>query len=200
MKGFSFFDSILVLKSIGDDDSSWLFSHVFDTAIALIQKIDFFLEALDFELTVAFFEFASLHAALEILELADLLVDGFDVSKHTTNPTNGHIRHLNRLGGLFDDVFHLLFGTDEEDLFALSDDTSDLWEILVESLNGLLEVDNMGAFALTVDIWSHLWVPTAGLVTKMCTSSKKLFDVCLYRHNNLSASLSYESCFVNLYY
>ena len=90
--------------------------------------------------------------------------------------------------------------TDEENLFALSDDTSDLWEILVESLNGLLEIDNMGAFALTVDIWSHLWVPTAGLVTKMCTSSKKLFDVCLYRHNNLSASLSYESCFVNLYY
>jgi hypothetical protein len=34
----------------------------------------------------------------------------------------------------------------------------------------------------------------------MCTSSKKLFDVCLYRHNNLSASLSSESCFVNLYY
>ena len=49
-EGISFFNSILILDGIGDEDSGGLFHHFLDAAVAFVEKIDFLLETLDFEL------------------------------------------------------------------------------------------------------------------------------------------------------
>ena len=60
-----------------------------------------------------------------------------------------------------------VFGADEEDVLAALGDGANEVVGFLELLNGLLQVDDVDAVALGVDVGSHFGVPAAGLVAEV---------------------------------
>ena len=118
------------------------------------------MEALNFELRIAGFEFTSLHAAFEVFNLLDLAVNGFDVSESTTDPTFGDVWHVDRFSGFFNDGFELLLGANEKNFLAVFSDFLGKSESFFEASYGLFKINNVSILALAMDVWGHFWVPT----------------------------------------
>ena len=68
--------------------------------------------------------------------------------------------HLDIGDALDDDILCLALGPDEADIFAASDDVLDELSSEKGTLDGFLDIDDVDAVALAVDVWTHLWVPS----------------------------------------
>lgn len=55
IEGVGFANGVFVLNGIDDNDGGWLFGHILDATVALVEEIDFFLKTLNFELGIAIF-------------------------------------------------------------------------------------------------------------------------------------------------
>ena len=76
---------------------------------------------------------------------------------------------------------HTLAVAELGNLFGRHDDIKD--QILhAVVFNRLFEVDNVRISALTVDVWRHLGVPTAGFVPKMSTAFEQSLHIDIYCH------------------
>ena len=71
-------------------------------------------------------------------EIANLAVDGLNVSQSTTNPACRHVRHLYRFRRILDDFFHLFFSTNKQNFLVSLSDFGNFRKNRVESLDGLL--------------------------------------------------------------
>ena len=158
------------------------------------------MKSLHFKLRVPLFEVTRRHALFEILQLLDLLRDSLRVGQHATNPSLRHVRLADFLGCLTDDVFGLLLGTNKQHFLATCGYLCQLWQRLVERFDRLRQVDDMRLLSLAMNIWRHLWVPTAGFVSKVNTGFQQSLDVYIYRHvtplSSLAALESRSSCVI----
>jgi hypothetical protein len=68
----------------------------------------------------------------------------------------------------------LTLGANEQNAAALCSYVTDAQQSLMQQRHGLAEVDNVDVGALTKDETLHLWVPTVGLVTKVCAHFEQL--------------------------
>ena len=92
---------------------------------------------------------------------------GLEVGHHAAQPTSVDIE-LTAAGGLLTDGFlGLLLGAHEQQGLAALRQGADEVIGLLQLADGLLQVHDIDAVALRVDIGSHLGVPTAGLVTEV---------------------------------
>ena len=67
-----------------------------------------------------------------------------------------------------------LLGADEKDGLAVLGELTDEVIGLFQLLDGLLQVDDVDAVALAVNVLGHLGVPAAGLVTEVDTGFQQL--------------------------
>src|SRR5207302_888105 len=88
---------------------------------------------------------------LDLAQFFDALADRVEVREHAAQPSLRDVEHLATLGFFFDDRAGLSLGADEEDGVALGDGLPD--EIVggLEPREGLLQVDNVNAVALSED-------------------------------------------------
>ena len=73
-----------------------------------------------------------------------------------------------------DRVLRLLLGADEKDGLAVGRQLADEVVSLFELLDGLLQVDDVDAVALGVDVGGHFGVPAAGLVAEVDAGFQQL--------------------------
>src|SRR6266540_2720284 len=89
---------------------------------------------------------------LELLQALEPPVDGGEVGEHATQPAVVHERHGDPLGLALDGFLGLLLGADEQHRAALGDRVPQERERGLDRLHGLLEVDDVDAVALAVDV------------------------------------------------
>src|SRR3546814_11851111 len=91
----------------------------------------------------------------------DPLADGLEVREHAAQPALVDVRHADLLGVGLDRILGLLLRADEQDRSPVGDEVADVGVGGLDAAEGLLEVDDVDAAALTEDEPLHLRVPTA---------------------------------------
>ena len=107
------------------------------------------------------------HHLVDGVHLLDGLADRGEVGEHATGPALGHIRHVDFLCALGDDVLRLLLGGDEEDLAAGVGELLHDIGSLVYLDDSLVQVDDMDPVFLHEDVRSHLGIPFPLQVTEV---------------------------------
>ncbi len=107
------------------------------------------------------------HELVDVGHLLDSLADGGEVGEHTAGPTLAYKRHVDGSGLLGDDFLGLFFSSDKKNLLALLCNTLQSLCCLVYLGDGLVEVNDVDAVALHVDIGLHGRVPLAVEVAKV---------------------------------
>ena len=104
---------------------------------------------------------------LELVQTVDTGAHGLEVGHHAAQPTGVDVV-LTAAGSLVLDGFlSLLLGAHEQQGLAVLRQLTDEVVSLLQLLHGLLQVDDIDAVALRVDIGSHLGVPATGLMTEV---------------------------------
>ena len=124
-------------------------------------------------------ELARVAHALVFLHLVDALLNGLEVRQHATEPTLVDVGHAALLGVGLDGVLGLTLGSDEEDVATVCREVTDVGVGVFETVERLVEVNDVDAVALAVDESLHLRVPTTGLVSEVDARVKQL----LHRDN-----------------
>src|SRR4029077_2498623 len=109
-----------------------------------------------------------LHLA-QLLQALDALLDGAEVGQHAAHPAAVDEVHTAARGLRLDGLLCLLLRADEEHGTAAGGDVAGEVPRIVEQTDGLLQVDDVNAVAGGEDISLHLWVPAAGLMSKVDT-------------------------------
>ena len=104
---------------------------------------------------------------LDALHLLHALANGVEVGEHTTEPTLGDEGHVHALCALVNDVFGLFLSTDEQDLATTARDLLESGSGFLQTLNGLVQIDDVDPFLLSEDVGQHLGVPLLFQVTEM---------------------------------
>src|SRR5918995_1190773 len=117
---------------------------------------------------------ARLDETLELTQLRDARVDRLEVRERPAQPAVVDVRHATALGLVLDRLLGLLLGADEQDRAAALDGAPDEPVRGVDPLEGLLQIDDVDAVALTEDETAHLRVPTARLVAEVDAGLQQL--------------------------
>jgi hypothetical protein len=112
--------------------------------------------------------------ALVFLHLVDALGDRLEVGEHAAQPTLVDVRHAALLGEALDRVLGLLLGADEEDRATLGHEVADERVRRLDAGQGLVQIDDVDAVAVTEDEPLHLGVPATGLVSEVHASFEQL--------------------------
>ena len=123
-----------------------------------------------------------LNHGLELLHALDTGAHGDEVGEHAAQPALVDIGHASTLGLGLDGLLRLLLGADEKNGTTLGSDVAQRGIGAVAVDDGLLEIENVDAIALTKDVGTHLGVPTTRLVTVVAPGIKQRVDVDLYSH------------------
>ena len=99
---------------------------------------------------------------------------GLEVGEHTAQPAGVDIVHTDALGLFLDGIGGLLFGADEKEGAVVLGQGADEVIGLFQLLHGLLEIDDVDAVALAVNVLGHLGVPAAGLVSEVDAGFQQL--------------------------
>ncbi len=100
-------------------------------------------------------------------ELGHPLGDGVVVGEHSAQPALIDEGHSHALGVTADRLLSLLLGSNEQNRAAFCDSVAYKGVGLLDSVQGLNEVDHIDAATLAVDESLHLGIPTAGLVSEV---------------------------------
>ena len=104
---------------------------------------------------------------LQLVQPVHAGAHGLEVGHHAAQPPGVHIELAAAGGLLADGLLGLLLGAHEQQGLAVLRQGADEVIGLLQLADGLLQVHDIDAVALRVDIGSHLGVPTAGLVTEV---------------------------------
>src|SRR5450756_1317894 len=106
-------------------------------------------------------------APLQFVEVHDPLVDGYEVGQRPPEPPLVDERHAAPLGMLEHRLLCLLLGANEQDAPSVGYGVAN--RVVSDAYHDqrLLQVDYVDVVPLGEDIWPHLGVPPAGLVTEM---------------------------------
>jgi len=119
---------------------------------------------------------------LQLLQPVDPLGDGLEVGEHAAEPALVHIGHARTLRLHAHDVLGLLLGPHEEDRPAAHGQVLNEAERALQLLHGLLEVNDVDAVPLRVDVAGELGVPALPLVAEVDTGFQELLNRDLYGH------------------
>ena len=119
-------------------------------------------------------EVAGLLHGLELLHALHPGGDGLEVGEHAAQPALVHVGHAAGVGVDGDGSLGLLLRPDEEDGAAPGDEVPDVPVGLLDTLHGLLEIDEVDPVALAEDEATHLRVPPAGLVPEVDARAQQL--------------------------
>ena len=112
--------------------------------------------------------------ALIFLHLVDALRDGLEVGQHATQPTLVYVGHATLLGVRLDRVLYLALGSHEHDRSTVRGEIAHECVCIFQTIERLVEIDDVNAVALAVNEPLHFRVPTSGLVSEMDTRVKEL--------------------------
>ena len=142
------------------DDRAGQLRHVAD-AVEVAVDLPHLAHELRFHLLRVGLDFTALDQALELDQPLETLADGPEVGEGAAEPSLRHVGELDVGAVLLDGAAGLTLGADEDDVLALRGDAGD--ELLGEeqTLDGLLDVDDVDAAPHAVDVRRHLGVPVA---------------------------------------
>jgi hypothetical protein len=123
-----------------------------------------------------------------MLQTLDRLRDGLPVGQRAAQPAVVHVELRATLGCFGDRFLRLTLGADEQDAPALGDGVAHDLQRLIQQRNGLRQVENVDAVAVTVDVLAHLGVPARGLVAVVNASFQQLTHGELRKSHALSFS------------
>ena len=103
------------------------------------------------------------------VHLLDGLADGGEVGEHATGPALGHIRHVDLLCALRNDILGLFLGGNEQDLAACVGKLLHHIGCLVYLDDSLMQVDDVDPVFLHEDVRSHFGIPFPLQVTEVDT-------------------------------
>src|SRR5262245_36462825 len=156
----------LLLARIDDEDGGRQHLHALDADQCLLQLLALAVELERLLLRQAL-EFTGFLHLLDLLEAADRLSDRLEVRERPAQPPLIDVEH-SAAAGLFEHrVLGLLLGADEEHVATAGGRVANEAIGLAELLEGLLEIDDVDAVALSEDVLLHLRVPALGLVAEM---------------------------------
>ena len=101
-------------------------------------------------------------------------MNSLEVGQHAAQPAVIHIRHTNALGFFLNCFLSLLLGANEENIATMCNSLLNEVVGLVNVSKSLLEINDVNTVAFSEDETLHLRIPTAGLMTKVCTCIKQL--------------------------
>ena len=142
--------------------------HILDTAKVLLQLLPLFLQCDNFLLR-QYIKGSVLRHLLDSLQTSDSALDGLEVGQHTAEPTLIYVEHTATLCLNLDSVLSLLLGSYEQDVATLCHDVKYCLVSLINLSYRLLQVDDVDAVTLCVDVRSHLGVPASCLMSEMNT-------------------------------
>ena len=166
-------NSVVLLAGVNDEQCARELLHVLDAAKVLLKLLHL-AEMLHNFLLGQHVEGAVFLHLLELSQTVNAGAHGLEVGEHAAEPTCVDVVHADA-GRLFlDSIGRLLLGADEEDGLAVLSELTNERVSLFELLDGLLQVDDVDAVALAVNVLGHLGVPAAGLVTEVDTGFQQL--------------------------
>ena len=112
-------------------------------------------------------ELARVAHALVFLHLVDALLDGLEVGEHAAEPTLVHIRHAALLGVRLNRILSLTLGTDEHDRSAVRSEVPNVGVRVLETVERLIQIEDVDPVALAMDESLHLRIPTPRLMTEV---------------------------------
>ena len=167
-------DGVALLAGVHHEQGAGQALHVDHAAQVLLQLGDL-AQVLDDFLLGQHVEGAVLLHLLQLVQTVHTAAHGLEVGEHTAQPPGVDIEHAAALCLLTDGVLGLLLGAHEQQALAVLGELTDEVVGLLQLLHGLLQVNDVDAVALGVNVGGHLGVPAAGLVTEMHACLKKLF-------------------------
>ena len=102
-----------------------------------------------------------------------------EVGEHAAEPTLVDVGHAGLLGVGLNRVLRLALGADKENVSAIGGQITYVGVRVFETVERLIEINDVDAFALTVDESLHLRVPTTGLMSEVDARVEQL----LHRDN-----------------
>ena len=168
----------MLLAGVNNEHAAGQFLHFFDTAEVLHELFTKSAELNDFLLGEKI-EIAVRFHFVDLVELCNTGLDGLEVGEKTAEPTLVDIEHFAALCFLFDALLSLLLGADKKNGAVVHRNIANEIVGFVNLFYGFLKVDDVDTVALGEDVFLHLRIPTAGLVTEMYACFQKL----LHRNN-----------------
>ena len=111
---------------------------------------------------------------LQLGQAVDTGAHGLEVGQHAAQPTGVDIELADTLGLFLDGILGLLLGADKQDGLAVGGQITDKVVGLFQLLHRLLQVNDIDAVALRVDVRGHFGVPASGLVAEVDASFQQL--------------------------
>ena len=166
-------NGIALLAGVDDENGAGQLLHFLYAAQILLQLFDLAQVLHNFLLGQHVKGAVFLHL-LELGQTIHTAAHGLEVGEHTAQPTGIDIV-LTAAGSFFLDGFlRLLLGADEQERAAVLRQVQHEVVSLFQLLDGFLQINNVDAVALRIDIGSHFGVPAAGLVTEVDASFEQL--------------------------
>ena len=113
---------------------------------------------------------------LDLLHALHARANRGEIGEHAAHPAVVDVGHAAALGSGLDGLLSLLLGADEEDLLAGGAQVEQEAVRIVDSVERLLEIEDVDAVALAEDVRFHLRVPAAGLVAEVNAGFQKGLD------------------------
>ena len=168
--GFGHGQSFLV--GVDDDQQVRCGPHFTNTAKRRLQFCLFAFQTQTLFLGQAFG--AGLELLVDFLETGDRVGNSLPVGQRAAEPAVVHVVLSRTLGCFCNRFLRLTLGADEQDAAALGDGFAHRVQRSVEQRNGLRQVNDVDATALTIDKLVHARVPTVCLVAKMYACFEQL--------------------------
>ena len=159
-------DGVALLAGVNDEQGAGELLHVLHAAEILLELGDLALVLDDFLLGEHGERAVLLHLA-QLSQTVDTGAHGLEVRQHAAEPAGVDIILIDALRLFLDGVLRLLLRADKQDVLAVGGKITDEVVGLFDLLDGLLQIDDIDAVALRVDVRSHLGVPASGLMTKV---------------------------------
>ena len=170
----------MLLARVNDEHRVGQSVHSLDTAVVSFEVVHLLDERSDFLFRKEIEGSVLLHF-FERDETVYRLLDGLEVGEHTARPSFINKVHTRTLGLVLDSVRRLLLGAYKKERSLVGDKVADKHISLIELLYSLLKVDDVETVSLGEDVFSHLRVPSSGVVSEMNTGFKQLLK-CNNRH------------------
>ena len=161
-------DGVALLAGVHDEQGAGQLLHFLHAAQVLLQLLDLAQVLDDFLLGQHVEGAVGLHG-LQLVQTVDTGAHGLEVGHHAAQPAGVDIVHTAAGSLVLDGLLRLLLGAHEQQGLAVLRQLTHEGIGLLQLLHGLLQVDDIDAVALRVDIGSHLGVPAAGLMTEVYT-------------------------------
>ena len=159
----------MLVVCIDYEQRVWQAAHIFDTAQAVFQLVQFTSAHQRFFLS-QLIESTVLRLGFQIFQALDGLTNSFPVGQHAAQPAMVHEELVAAVSSIFHSFACSALSTNEQNLTFTGRDLAQLSQGFVEHWYSLLKVDDVNFVTCAEDERLHFRVPVTGLVTEVNTS------------------------------